>query len=496
MVESLLLIAASLQCIAVVYGVYLLSRRKGAAGAWLCLIGGMSSMLVWRVVMVSGVTPPSFFNPLIAIWGSTFMVAAMFLFGREVAARQRAETERDALLDSERAARIDAERAGHAKDEFLATLSHELRSPLAAILGWCAVLLRAPGSATDVERAIRIIKRNARAQSRLVDDLLDMTRIRAGSLRLSVATIPLDVPARAAVTAARPLADEKSLQLELLGDTDAPLIDGDADRLRQIVTNLVENAIKFTPPGGTVSVSLRAVNDQAELSVTDTGDGIDPDFLPHVFTRFRQADSSTTRRHGGLGLGLSIVDHLVRMHGGTVRAESDGLGHGATFRVTLPLASHARDAVDTLQRLRTSIPLIGRPLAGIRVLIVDDEEDLRGAAQRLLEHHGAIVETLASGRTIRERLMRYRPHVLLIDIGMPDEDGYSLIRRVRQFSADEGGWTPAISLTAHARNEDRDRALAAGFTEHLPKPIDVPQLVSSIRALARVDVAAPVEVAG
>jgi signal transduction histidine kinase/ActR/RegA family two-component response regulator len=487
MVESLLIVAAVLQCIALVYGLYLLGRRKGAAGAWACLIGGMSSMLVWRLVMVSGVTPPAFFNPLIAIWGSTFMVAAMFLFGREVAARQRAEAERDELLNSERAARIEAERAGQAKDEFLATLSHELRSPLAAILGWCAVLLRAPGSVADVERAIRTIKRNARAQSRLVDDLLDMTRMRAGSLRLSVATIPLDVPARAAVQAARPLADEKSLQLQLLVEKDAPLVAGDADRLRQVVTNLVENAIKFTPPGGTVSVSIRAANGQAELSVADTGDGIDPDFLPHVFARFRQADSSTTRRHGGLGLGLSIVDYLVRMHGGTVRAESQGIGNGATFTMMLPLATAAADPIDDLQRLRTSLPLIGRPLADVRVLLVDDEEDVRTATQRLLEHQGATVEALDSGRAIKDWLVRYRPHILLFDIGMPGEDGYSLIRRVRQLPTDEGGSTPAISLTAHARNEDRDRALTAGFTEHLPKPIDIPQLVSAIRALARTE---------
>lgn len=487
MIETLLIVAAVLQCVAVAYGLYLLSRHRGAAGAWLCLIGGMSSMLVWRIVMVSGVTPPAFFNPLIAIWGSTFMVAAMFLFGREVAARQRAEAERDALLDSERAARIEAERAAQAKDEFLATLSHELRSPLAAILGWCAVMLRAPGSAADVERAIRIIKRNARAQSRLVDDLLDMTRMRAGSLRLNVATIPLDVPARAAVLTARPLAEDKSVQLELQVEPDAPNVAGDADRLRQIVTNLVENAIKFTPPGGIVSVSIRAVNGQAELSVTDTGDGIDPDFLPHVFARFRQADSSTTRRHGGLGLGLSIVDHLVRMHGGTVRAASKGLGHGATFTVTLPLASHAGDAVDHLRRMGISAPLAGHPLADIRILIVDDEEDVRTAAQRLLEYHGATVEALASGKTIQNWLIRFRPHILIFDIGMPDEDGYSLIRRVRRLPANEGGSTPAISLTAHARNEDRERALAAGFTEHLPKPIDLPQLVSTILSLVRTE---------
>jgi signal transduction histidine kinase/ActR/RegA family two-component response regulator len=484
MVGFLLIVSAVLQCVAVAYAIYLILKRQGATGAWLCLLGGLASMLVWRLVIVSGVTPPQFFNPLIAIWGSTFMVAAMFMFGREVTARKRAESERDALLASERAARAQAERAAQAKDEFLATLSHELRSPLAAILGWCAVMLRDPGSAADVERAVRTIKRNARAQSRLVDDLLDMTRMRAGSLRLSVVTVPLDVPVRSALQAAQPLADAKSVQLALVAPAHAPSIDGDPDRIRQIVTNLVENAIKFTPPGGTITVSLRAFPGTAELSVADTGEGIDAEFLPNVFTRFRQADSSTTRRHGGLGLGLSIVDHLVRMHGGTVRAESAGLGQGSTFTARFPLAATRSSGADAGSKPpQAKPPLAERPLAGVRVLIVDDEDDVRTATQRLLEYHGAVVEALETGHAIRERLVRFRPDVLVLDIGMPDEDGYSLIRRVRELPDAEGGSTPAISLTAHARVEDHDRALLAGFTEHLPKPIDVPQLVSSIRSL-------------
>jgi signal transduction histidine kinase/CheY-like chemotaxis protein len=476
----MLVIAALLQGGAVAYGIYLLTRRQGATGAWLFLLGAMTSMLVWRVMVVTDVTPPPFFNPLIAIWGSTCMVGAMFLFGREVLARQRAEAERDALLDSERAARMQAENASQAKDEFLATLSHELRSPLAAILGWCAVLQRSSASSTDLEHGLTVIERNARAQSRLVDDLLDVTRMRSGKFQLEAETVSLGIPVRAAVQAVRPQADSKQVSLDVQVDGDGPAVLGDLDRLRQVVTNLLENAVRFTPAGGRVTVTLAEHDGTAELAVRDTGEGIDPAFLPHVFTRFRQGDGSTTRRHGGLGIGLSIVDHLVRMHGGHVRVESKGLGHGATFTATLPVtaASLARGKAPV-----PVLPMIGRPLQGLRLLLVDDEEDVRSAATRLLEHLGATVVALASGERIREQLIQTRPHALIFDIGMPGEDGYSLMRRVRELPAAEGGRIPAISLTAHARNEDRARALAAGFNEHLPKPIDIPQLVATIHAL-------------
>jgi signal transduction histidine kinase/ActR/RegA family two-component response regulator len=476
----MLVLAALLQGGAVVYGIYLLSRRKGATGAWLFLLGAMTSMLVWRLVVVAHVTPPPFFNTLIAIWGSTCMVGAMFLFGREVQMRQRAEAERDALLDSERAARMQAEGASHAKDEFLATLSHELRSPLAAILGWCAVLQRPSASPDELEHGLAVIERNARGQSRLVDDLLDVTRMRAGKFQLNASTLPLAVPVRAAAQAVRPLADAKHVNLEVHGDDDEACVLGDADRLRQVVTNLLENAVRFTPAGGRVSVTLSERDGMVEMAVSDTGEGIDPGFLPHVFTRFRQGDASTTRRHGGLGIGLSIVDHLVRMHGGQVRAESKGRGYGATFVVTLPVttAVSGQGTADV-----PAPPTMSRPLHGLRLLLVDDEEDVRSAAKRLLEQLGATVVAAPSGERIREQIIQAQPHVLIFDVGMPIEDGYSLIRRVRQFPADEGGRIPAISLTAHARNEDRARALAAGFNEHLPKPIDIPQLVTTIRAL-------------
>jgi signal transduction histidine kinase/ActR/RegA family two-component response regulator len=477
---NLLLIAALLQCGAVGYGIYLLTRRRGAMGAWLFLLGAMLSMLVWRVMVVTNVIPPPFFNPLIAIWGSTCMVGAMFLFGREVQARKRAEDERDALLESERAARIVAEDASRAKDEFLATLSHELRSPLAAILGWCNILQRASPPARDIEHGLTVIERNARAQSRLVDDLLDVTRMRSGKLQLEADTLPMGAPVRAAIQAVSPRAASKQVTVKSRIDGDGPSVIGDADRLRQVVTNLLENAVRFTPTGGCVTVTLSERDGCVELAVADTGEGIDADFMPHVFTRFRQADGSTRRRHGGLGIGLSIVDHLVRLHGGHVRAESKGAGQGATFFVTLPATSAK---VATGKAPAPLMPLIGQPLQGLRLLLVDDEEDVRRAATRILEQLGATVTAAASGERIREQVIATQPHLLIFDVGMPEEDGYSLISRVRQFPPAEGGRIPAISLTAHARSEDRSRALAAGFNEHLPKPIDILQLVTTIHAL-------------
>jgi signal transduction histidine kinase/FixJ family two-component response regulator len=488
-VEHLLIVAVILQSIAVIYGLFLLGRREGATGAWVCLIGAMLSMLTWRIVVVSGYVPPPFFNPLIAIWGSTFMVGAMFLFGREVTARKRAEGERDALLESERAARVAAENASRAKDDFLGTLSHELRSPLAAILGWCAVLHRSRASQDELARGLDVIERNARAQARLVDDLLDVTRMRSGNLQLNVQVLALAGPVRDAVRAAEPLAAAKSLKLESCCDERAALVHGDPDRLQQVATNLLVNAIKFTPAGGRVSVAVEVRDDQVMLIVADSGEGMDADFLPEIFGRFRQADSSTTRRHGGLGLGLSIVDHLARMHGGRVTATSAGPGRGSTFTVTFPRAiadPHGSSSARPSDRGR-AIPVSASMLRGVRVVLVDDEEDVRSAVTRVLEQHGALVAALPSAQGIREAIAGHKPHVLVLDVGMPLEDGYSLIRRIRSLAPVEGGSTPAISLTAHARDEDRMRALAAGFNEHLPKPIDVPRLVSAVWMLATKD---------
>jgi signal transduction histidine kinase/CheY-like chemotaxis protein len=478
----LLVVAVILQGAAVAYGVYLVTRRQGAVGAWLCLLGAMLSMFAWRLVVVLPIEPPAYFNPVIAIWGSTCMVVAMALFGREVALRRRTEVERDALLESERAARSEAERASRLKDDFLATLSHELRTPLAAILGWCAVLRNAFDARAERERALDTIERNARAQARLIDDLLDMTRLQAGALHLALDTVALAAPVRAAIQGVRPAADVKGVTIELHADADPPSVRGDADRLQQVVANLLVNAVKFTPAGGRIDVSVRSTHSQAELVVADTGEGIDEAFLPHVFTRFRQADSTATRSHGGLGLGLSIVSSLVCLHGGDVSVDSAGQGKGARFTVRLPLAvapAKPAAAAPTPGVGASSAP----PLAGIRVVLVDDELDVRAAMTRVLEQMGATVAALESGKDIEAALTEHRPDVLIMDIGMPREDGYTLLRRVRRLPANAGGAVPAISLTAHARDEDRTRALAAGFQRHLPKPIDVPSLAAAIHEL-------------
>ena len=485
LIQALLVLATMLQVVAVVYGAVLMMGPRGARGAWFFLIGAMLSMLAWRIFVTTGLQPPGFFNPAIALWGSTCMLVAMVLFAREVARRERAERERDALLDSERAARAEAERSGRLKDEFLATLSHELRTPLTAILGWCSLLRQRRLEPQDVTRAIETVERNARAQARLVDDLLDATRIQAGNLYLEHDLIDLNTPVLAAVDATTPMADAKGVTIRASAADRPVLVSADSGRLQQVAMNLLTNAVKFTPAGGLVRVRVDATAHHARFIVTDTGEGISPSFLPHVFARFRQADGSVARRHGGLGLGLSIVLSLARLHGGDVQAESDGPGRGATFTVTLPLA-------DALAPSSASAPPLETPqmaaapgaLEGIRVLLVDDDTDVRTVVATMLESVGAQVRALESGAAVQYTLARMQPHVLVIDIGLPDEDGYSLIRRIRQLPAGDGGRTPAVSLTAHARNEDRARAMTSGFQEHLPKPVDLPLLVATLRRLA------------
>jgi signal transduction histidine kinase/ActR/RegA family two-component response regulator len=478
--RTLLVVATTLQVGAVIYCALLLRKHRKAAAAWLCLLGAMLSMLVWRVVVSTGATPGLAFNTAIAIWGSLCAVLAMFFFGREVARRELAEAERDRLLTSERAARTEAERASRIKDDFMATLSHELRSPLAAMLGWCAIA-RKGDLPTDVRRAIDTIERNARIQTRLVEDLLDATRMQAGSLHLELAPVPLDLPVRAAVEDVRPAAEAKQVTVRFDCESPVPVVIGDSSRLQQIASNLLVNAVKFTPPGGTVTVSLAASGDHAELAVADEGIGIDPAFMPNLFQRFRQADSGHARRHGGLGLGLSIVWNLVQLHHGDVRGESRGPGHGATFIVRLPLepvSAAPRDLSAPPVEPSTDSPT---SLAGVRVILVDDEADVRGAIAGLLERAGARVLALDSGALIEPAIAEFHPDVLVLDIGMPGEDGYALIRRIRRLPEAEGGASPAISLTAHARDEDRRHAIALGFQDHLAKPVNVALLLATIR---------------
>jgi signal transduction histidine kinase len=407
---------------------------------------------------------------------------------REIRVRQWAEEERARLLVLEQQARRQAEDANRIKDEFLATLSHELRTPLNAILGWAQVLRSGKVDAPTTERALEAVERNARAQAQLISDLLDVSRIITGKLRLELRPVDLSGILDAALDSVRPAAEAKEIHLRIVpGQVAGPFV-GDPDRLQQVFWNLLSNAIKFTPQGGSVEVRLRHTPDgMAELAVTDSGMGIRPDFLPYVFDRFRQAESTTTRHHGGLGLGLSIVRHLVELHGGTVAVESEGEGRGATFTVRLPARLGAEARVERRAgEPDASSDLVNdcELLAGLRVLVLDDEADARELLATALEQHGARVTALASVQEVLEALDRETFHVLLSDIGLPGEDGYSMIRKVRARGAERGGNLPAAALTAYARTEDRVRALSAGFQMHLSKPIDPAELVATIAALA------------
>ncbi len=406
---------------------------------------------------------------------------------------QRALLEQNSqLLESERAARTEAERASRMKDEFLATLSHELRTPLNAILGWASVLREDPQDSRSVTDGLAIIERNARAQSQIIEDLLDMSRIISGKVQLNVQPAELPSIVEAALETVRPAANAKGIRLLATLDPAARPITGDPNRLQQVFWNLLTNAIKFTPPDGRVQVVLERVHSQLEVSVTDTGKGISADFLPQVFDRFRQADSSTTRQYGGLGLGLAIVKQLVELHGGTVRVQSGGPNAGSTFVVALPLRAvrvpgetenvRSRPAPEqTPAALSLTRDL---DLADVRVLVVDDEADARALVKRLLESRGASVTTQGSAAEALTSLQNQAFDVLVSDIGMPGQDGNALIRQIRASEAGVGGEIPAIALTAYARLEDRLRAISAGFQMHLAKPVEPAELLAMVASLA------------
>lgn len=386
-------------------------------------------------------------------------------------------------------ARQKAENASRAKDEFLATVSHELRTPLNAILGWIQLLALDDLDLETRREAILTIERNAKSQARLIEDLIDISRIVAGKLRLEMRPVDLGGTIEAALAAARPAATARSLALDVLVDSAAGLVQGDPDRLQQIVWNLLSNAIKFTPVNGRVRIGLRRLEAGVEIRVSDSGKGIEPDFLPHVFERFSQADSSSTRHYSGLGLGLAITRHLVELHGGQIEASSEGEGHGATFTVRLPLtppadaAARALGQSDTRAGVSAPIAELSRTLEGITIVAVDDDPDARLLMEMVLKLCKAEVTVLSNANDAFEALQRIRPDVLLSDIEMPGQDGYSLIRRVRALPAGEGGETPAAALTAYARMEDQVRALEAGFQYHLPKPVEAARLVELVEKL-------------
>ncbi len=391
---------------------------------------------------------------------------------------------------NERAAREDVERTSDLKDEFLANLSHELRTPLTAILGWSQMLQRRRTlDAVDIREGLEIIERNTRQQVQLIDDLLDTSRIASGKLRINVQSVDPVSIIEAALETIKPAADARGIRIEKILDTAAGPISGDPSRLQQVMWNVLSNAIKFTPRSGKVQVLLQRINSHIEISVTDTGIGFKPEFLPHVFERFRQADGSTTRRHGGLGLGLSIVRHLVELHGGTVQATSPGEGKGATFSIQLPLTAVQRKTSEQERRH----PKAARPsnrdfklpdLSAVKVLVVDDEADGRDLVRFVLEDSGANVITAEGGKQALALVEQQKPDVIVSDIGMPEMDGYEFIKRVRAFEKHSDRHTPAIALTAFARSEDRTRALQAGFMIHVAKPVEADEFLATVASIA------------
>jgi len=411
--------------------------------------------------------------------------------GRDITERKHADEERERLLLQEKEAREEAETASRMKDEFLATISHELRTPLTAILGWASMLNRGSLSPFQTRHALQVIQQSARSQAKLVDDILDTARIITGRLKLDAQPVGIQRVFQAAIDVIRPSAEAKKIVLQAVIDDGSSIVFGDANRLQQVIWNLLSNAVKFTSEGGRVEARLGVTEGCVEIAVMDTGIGIDPQFMPYVFDRFRQADSTSTRKYSGLGLGLAIVRHVVEMHGGTVAASSPGEGHGATFKVRFPLASP--DILPKPER-RPPAPPLKQPaqpnqvdgqydLGGVRVLVVDDDSATLEMLRVILENHGAGVIAASSAGEALEALEHSLPDALVSDLGMPDHDGFELIEQVRQRGPEHGGNIPAVALTAYARVEDRVRALAAGFQIYVPKPVDPGELIAVVANL-------------
>jgi signal transduction histidine kinase/ActR/RegA family two-component response regulator len=464
----------------------LVLSRSGAESASLApILGGLGN--------VSVVERPVRMTTLVSLLRSNLRARERQYQVREHMTEQaRAESALREAEQTERTARTEAERASRIKDEFLATLSHELRTPLHAILGWSQILRKSADVNQKIAEGLSVIERNARSQAQIISDLLDMSSIISGKVRLDVQTVALGTIVEAAVNTVRPAAEAKEIQLHVVLDPQASTVRGDPNRLQQIFWNLLTNAVKFTPRGGWVAVTLVQVDSQLELTCADNGEGIDTPFLPHVFDRFRQADSSMERRHGGLGLGLSIVKQLVELHGGTIRAMSAGKGQGSSFKVSLPASAAFADSPQAPASPEPTQALAGASicdvprvdLQGLKVLVVDDEADARALIRSLLEECAAVVVTAASAEEAIALLAREQPDLIISDVGMPVEDGYHLIRRIRALH-DPGCETPAIALTAYARVEDRRKAIEAGYQMHLAKPVEPVELINMVSSWKR-----------
>jgi PAS domain S-box-containing protein len=422
------------------------------------------------------------------------VVGAVLIF-RDISERKRFELERERLLANAQAAQKEAEQANRLKDEFLATASHELRTPLTAVLGWSRMLRTGKLDAENSARALESIERNATLQTKLIDDLLDVSRIITGKLTLDRRPIEIAHVVSDAVNTVRPAADAKKITIETSFDAEAEPVFGDANRLQQVVWNLLSNAVKFTPKYGRIEVALQRVNSEVQISVGDSGEGISSEFLPYVFDRFSQGDGKTTRSHSGLGLGLAIARQLVELHGGTVKAHSDGPGRGATFKLRLPVLSINRvpgsksapsDLTLTRARVTDGLSIECPPrLDGVRVLVVDDDSDTRQMLKAVLSECHAEVITAASAAEAIKEIEQQKPDVLVSDLGMPEQDGYELIKQVRETeSADNTARIPALALTAFVKAEDRVRALAGGYQVHLAKPVEPAEFVLVVANLA------------
>jgi signal transduction histidine kinase/ActR/RegA family two-component response regulator len=449
---------------------------------------------VWTIQFRSG---PQFprdaawrFVPVVLV-GGLAAAGLLFVITRwQVRAREQAEAlamDNALLYRQAEGARAEAEVANRAKDEFLATLSHELRTPLTAILGWTRILRREKVDEPTRVRGLEVIERNVMAQTRLIEDVLDVSRIITGKMQLNVRRVEMRGVIDAAIESVRPAAEAKKIEVVSIVEGPATIV-GDGERLQQVVWNLLSNAIKFTPNGGRIEVLLRTRGEEVDLEVMDSGKGIPPEFLPYVFDRFRQADSSSTRAHGGLGIGLALVRHLVELHGGRVQAKSAGEGRGSTFAISLPVAGPALEPGDIAPVPAATVSrasLTGLPtLEGLRVLVVDDEADARDLIGVILRGRGATVDVAASAGEALDAIERARPDVVVSDISMPESDGYELIRELRRREAAAAAATPVVALTAYARSEDRERALAAGFQRHLAKPVEPDDLVLAVAQVA------------